>query len=113
VVQIQIPSEPPPSLFTTVEDGPGWAILIYFRITEVNQVIKQNLDTVNCNEADKNSGAIQCTFQGFDSEQNNELRVMRVMIAQSQWAQIAVDSVSHDRYLLQLFQMTDNITSSE
>ncbi len=35
IVQIQIPSEPPPSLFTTVEDGPGWAILIYFRITEV------------------------------------------------------------------------------
>jgi hypothetical protein len=35
VVQMQIPSEPPPSLFTTVEDGPGWAILMFFKITEV------------------------------------------------------------------------------
>ena len=35
VVQIQIPSEPPPSLFTTVEDGPGWAILMFFKITQV------------------------------------------------------------------------------
>lgn len=34
VVQIQIPSEPPPSVFSSVEDGPGWAILIYFMITE-------------------------------------------------------------------------------
>ena len=34
VVQIQIPSEPPPSMFTTVEDGPGWAIVMYFKITD-------------------------------------------------------------------------------
>jgi hypothetical protein len=34
VVQIQIPSEPPPSIFSTVEDGPGWAIVMYFKITE-------------------------------------------------------------------------------
>lgn len=35
VVQIQIPSEPPASLFSTVEDGPGWSIVMYLRITEV------------------------------------------------------------------------------
>ena len=34
VVQIQIPSDPPP-MFGAVEDGPGWAILMYFKITEV------------------------------------------------------------------------------
>lgn len=34
VVQIQIPSDPPP-MFGSVEDGPGWAILMYFKITEV------------------------------------------------------------------------------
>lgn len=34
VVQIQLPSEPPPSIFTTVEDGSGWVILMYFKITE-------------------------------------------------------------------------------
>ena len=34
IVQMQIPSDPPPSLFSTVEDGPGWAIVMYFRITE-------------------------------------------------------------------------------
>jgi len=33
VVQIQIPTEAPPA-FTTMEDGPGWSILLYFRITE-------------------------------------------------------------------------------
>ena len=36
IVQIQIPSEPPPSMFTTVTDGPGWSILLYFKITEVH-----------------------------------------------------------------------------
>ncbi len=35
IVQIQIPSEPPPSMFTSVEDGPGWAILMFFKITKV------------------------------------------------------------------------------
>jgi hypothetical protein len=34
VIQIQIPSDPPPSFFTSVEDGPGWAILMYYRISE-------------------------------------------------------------------------------
>eukprot|EP01041_Mallomonas_annulata_P009257 gene9257-19216_t len=33
VVQIQIPSEPPP-LFGSVEDGPGWAIVMYFKLTQ-------------------------------------------------------------------------------
>ena len=33
--QIQIPADPPPSIFTNVEDGPGWAILMYYRISEV------------------------------------------------------------------------------
>ena len=37
VVQIQIPSDPPP-MFGSVEDGPGWAILMYFKITEVQQL---------------------------------------------------------------------------
>jgi hypothetical protein len=34
VLQIQIPSDSPP-LFGSVEDGPGWAIVTYFKITEV------------------------------------------------------------------------------
>eukprot|EP01036_Dinobryon_divergens_P033305 gene33305-43061_t len=34
VIQIQIPSEPPTSLFSTVQDGPGWAIVMYYRVTE-------------------------------------------------------------------------------
>ena len=38
VIQIQLPSEPPPSLFTTVEDGPGWAMVLYFKITEVRDM---------------------------------------------------------------------------
>ena len=33
-IQMQIPSEPPPSVFSTVEDGPGWAIVMYFKITQ-------------------------------------------------------------------------------
>lgn len=34
VIQIQLPSDAPP-LFETIEDGPGWAIVMYFRITKV------------------------------------------------------------------------------
>ena len=34
IVQLQMPSEPPPSYFYSVEDGIGWTILIYFMITE-------------------------------------------------------------------------------
>ena len=33
VVQIQIPSEKPP-MFSTVEDGSGWSIVMYFKITQ-------------------------------------------------------------------------------
>jgi hypothetical protein len=35
VIQIQIPSEPPASFFSSSEDGPGWAVVMYFKITEV------------------------------------------------------------------------------
>ena len=34
IVQIQMPSDSPP-LFETIEDGPGWAIVMYFKITQV------------------------------------------------------------------------------
>ena len=34
VVQIQIPTDSPP-LLGTVEDGPGWAIVMYFKISQV------------------------------------------------------------------------------
>ena len=33
-VQVQLPSQPPASMFTTEEDGPGWALVITFQITE-------------------------------------------------------------------------------
>jgi hypothetical protein len=36
IVQIQIPSEPPTSIFSSAEDGPGWAIVMYYRISEVS-----------------------------------------------------------------------------
>ena len=45
VVQIQIPSDPPASMFTTVEDGPGWAILMYFKITEVGRCVCAGIST--------------------------------------------------------------------
>ena len=35
VIQIQIPSDPPSGFFTSADDGPGWAIMMYYRITEV------------------------------------------------------------------------------
>jgi hypothetical protein len=34
IVQIQIPSEPPKSMFSSSDNGPGWALVMYFRITE-------------------------------------------------------------------------------
>ena len=37
VIQIQIPSDPPASMFSTQQDGPGWAIVMYYRITEVSK----------------------------------------------------------------------------
>ena len=33
MIQLQLPSDAP-SMFRTVEDGPGWAIVMYFKITE-------------------------------------------------------------------------------
>ena len=33
MIQLQLPSDSPP-LFGAVEDGPGWAIVMYFKITE-------------------------------------------------------------------------------
>jgi len=44
IVQIQIPSEPPP-LFGSVEDGPGWAIVMYFKISEDSCEKLKNLST--------------------------------------------------------------------
>lgn len=38
VIQIQIPSDPPSGFFSSAEDGPGWAILMYYKITEVRDV---------------------------------------------------------------------------
>ncbi len=35
IIQLQIPSEPPSSLFSSADDGPGWSIVMYYRITEV------------------------------------------------------------------------------
>jgi hypothetical protein len=34
VIQVQVPSEPPSSIFSSAEDGPGWALVMYFRLTE-------------------------------------------------------------------------------
>jgi hypothetical protein len=33
IIQLQIPSEPPPSFFSSTEDGPGWSVVMYYRIT--------------------------------------------------------------------------------
>lgn len=46
IIQIQIPSEAPP-MFATVEDGPGWAILMYFMITEDTCKQLSNLATAS------------------------------------------------------------------
>ena len=45
VIQIQIPSDPPSGFFTSADDGPGWAIVMYYRITEVSSA-----GWVNCVE---------------------------------------------------------------
>lgn len=47
VVQVQIPSDPPSSLFSTAEDGPGWAIVMYFAITEDSVRQLKNLSTAS------------------------------------------------------------------
>ena len=40
IIQMQIPSEPPPSFLSSVADGPGWAVVMFYRITEdtINQL---------------------------------------------------------------------------
>lgn len=50
-VQIQIPSEPPTSLFSSSEDGPGWAVVMYFKISE--DTINQLKDFENASAAVK------------------------------------------------------------
>jgi len=34
VFQLQLPSDPPASFFSHVEDGPGWAMCVFFRLTD-------------------------------------------------------------------------------
>ena len=46
VVQLQIPSEPP-GMFSTAEDGPGWALVMYFMITEQTRSEVVNLGTAS------------------------------------------------------------------
>lgn len=62
IVQMQIPSDPPPNLWTSVEDGPGWAIVMYFKITEDSCQQLLNFETASpalklfaqyCEKADK------------------------------------------------------------
>jgi hypothetical protein len=47
VVQMQIPSDPPPNIWATVEDGPGWAIVMYFKITEESCKQLLNFETAS------------------------------------------------------------------
>jgi hypothetical protein len=47
VIQIQIPSDPPASFFVNVEDGPGWAILMYYRISEAACIEMKNMSTAS------------------------------------------------------------------
>lgn len=44
IVQIQFPSEPPP-LFGSVEDGPGWAIVMTYRLSKETKEHLKNLAT--------------------------------------------------------------------
>ena len=47
IIQLQIPSEPPTSLFSAAEDGPGWAIVMYYRITAETCRQLQDLSTAS------------------------------------------------------------------
>jgi hypothetical protein len=51
VIQIQIPSDPPSGFFTSAEDGPGWAILMYYRISEVRPVRGKLMPECACKES--------------------------------------------------------------
>ncbi len=66
VVQVQIPSDKPP-MFSTVEDGPGWSIVMYFKITN---------DTLN---------ALNNMNEKGDSDNNNSAAVKLF----SQWCEHA------------------------
>jgi hypothetical protein len=46
VVQIQIPADEPP-LLTTKEDGPGWAIMMYFKISEQTLAELKDIDNAS------------------------------------------------------------------
>lgn len=39
VIQVQIPSEPPSSLFSSSTDGPGWTLVMFFKITDVSVIM--------------------------------------------------------------------------
>mmetsp|Transcript_31774 Transcript_31774/g.53593 ORF Transcript_31774/g.53593 Transcript_31774/m.53593 type:complete len:688 (-) Transcript_31774:254-2317(-) len=47
VIQIQIPSDPPSGFFSSAEDGPGWAIVMYYRITEDTRSQLENIETAS------------------------------------------------------------------
>jgi len=46
VVQVQMPSDPPPML-STVEDGPGWALVLYFKMTKETCDQLANMETAS------------------------------------------------------------------
>lgn len=46
VVQMQIPSEPP-AMFSFAEDGPGWALLMYFMITDETRKQLQDMSSAS------------------------------------------------------------------
>jgi WD40 repeat protein len=46
IVQVQMPSKPPP-MFSTVEDGPGWALVLYFKMTKETCRQLQDISTAS------------------------------------------------------------------
>jgi len=46
IIQMQMPTDPPP-LFGSVEDGPGWAVVLYFRITDATCQALKDLSTAS------------------------------------------------------------------
>lgn len=46
VVQLQLPSDPPPML-STVEDGPGWSLVMYFKMTKETCDQLANIETAS------------------------------------------------------------------
>ena len=37
IINFQIPSEFPTSFFTEITDGPGWSLVLYFRMSQVRK----------------------------------------------------------------------------